>query len=145
MISPKLVVVDPIGLIVILACPSQRRDRQDHLPWSSRSTSLTTPDCKLGTFCCAILPSLSPVHPDINACCSLGKRWVEYKYCTSRSVGKYNDGWVIDYLNETCSESLSSIQKTHTRAVPCFSVRDCNPADGALCIGPERSDSTAPI
>lgn len=42
MIPTKLVVVDLLGLIVILACLFQRRDRHDHLPWSWRSTSLTT-------------------------------------------------------------------------------------------------------
>ena len=69
-------------------------------------SSGTCLDCEPGPFGCALAPSSVTLYNSIDACCSLGESWIEYKYCTSRSIGNYSDGWVIDFTDERCGESL---------------------------------------
>ena len=61
-------------------------------------------DCEPGPFGCQIALPLTPLYGSIDACCS-SRGWIEYEYCTSRSVGKYSNGWVVDYQNAKCGES----------------------------------------
>jgi len=69
------------------------------------SSSSCLQDCEPGSFGCAVVPPPAALYDSIDACCSVGMGWVDYRYCMSRSIGKYTDGWVVDFLNEKCSES----------------------------------------
>ena len=69
------------------------------------SSSSCLQDCEPGSFGCAVVPPPVALYDSIDACCSVGMGWVDYRYCTSRSIGNYTDGWVVDFLNEKCSES----------------------------------------
>jgi len=85
-------------------------------------------DCEPGPFGCLIAPPLTALYGRIDACCSsLG--WIEYKYCASRSVGKYSDGWVVDYQNAKCGES----------------AKNRGPAGGPPCSETDHDDASASI
>ena len=61
-------------------------------------------DWEPGSFGCMIVPLPVALRDSIEACCSVGMWWVDYGYCTSRSVGNYTNGWTVDFKNEKCSE-----------------------------------------
>ena len=69
------------------------------------SSSSCLQDCEPGPFGCAVVPPPVALYDSIDACCSMGMGWVDYRYCTSRSTGSYTDGWVVDFLNDKCSKS----------------------------------------
>merc|ERR1719253_755589 len=83
-------------------------------------------DCEPGPFGCAVVPPLVALYDSVDACCSVGMFWVDYKYCTSRSVGNYTHGWLVDFGQEKC-------------------IKDCDPADGLPCSALETEDQSAPI
>jgi len=83
-------------------------------------------DCEPGPFGCAIVPPPVVLYDTIELCCAMGQSWIDFGYCTSRSVGDYTNGWVVDYSIEKC-------------------VKDCNPDDGPPCARTEHSDGSAPI
>ena len=62
-------------------------------------------DCEPGPFGCAQVPPPIVLYDDIDTCCTIGQSWVDYEYCTSRSIDSYSDGWVVDFSNEKCGES----------------------------------------
>ena len=66
-------------------------------------------DCESGNFRCANAPPSVTLYDSIDACCSGELWWTEYKYCTSRSIGGYSDGWIVDFQNEKCGESNHSM------------------------------------
>ena len=55
--------------------------------------------------CSPFAPPPIALYDSIDACCVVGQGWVDYRFCTSRSIGKYSDGWVVDFQNEKCGES----------------------------------------
>ena len=61
-------------------------------------------DCEPGPFGCMRVPPPVALYDSIEACCSVGMWWIDYSYCTSRSVGNYTNGWTVDFPNEKCSE-----------------------------------------
>lgn len=63
---------------------------------------------------CQRMPPPVVLHDTISECCSESLSWVNMKYCDSRSVESYSNGWVVDWQNEKC-------------------VRDCDPAYGPPC------------
>ena len=62
-------------------------------------------DCESGSVGCSTAPSSTALYNSIGACCAEELWWVEYKYCTSRSIGGYSDGWIVDFQNEKCGMS----------------------------------------
>ena len=79
-------------------------------------------DCEPGPFGCALVPPPVALYNSIDACCSVGQGWVDYKYCTSRSVGNYSDGWIVDYTDERCGESLQGGHVLVSSSVPNHSL-----------------------
>ena len=68
------------------------------------SSSSCLKDCEPGPFGCMLVPPPVALYDSIAACCSVSMWWVDYSYCTSRSVGNYTNGWTVDFQNEKCSE-----------------------------------------
>jgi len=83
-------------------------------------------ECEPGPFGCAIVPPPIALYDTIEACCAVGQSWVNFDYCTSRSVGEYSNGWVVDYKHEKCA-------------------KDCNPDEGPHCSDPGHNDLSATI
>lgn len=62
-------------------------------------------DCEPGPFGCALVPPPIVLYDTIEVCCAIGQWWVDFDYCTSRSIDDYSDGWIVDYTNQKCCES----------------------------------------
>ena len=63
-------------------------------------------ECEPGASdCTSAVPPPIALYDSIDACCSEGQWWVEYKYCTSRSVGEYSGEWIVDFNQEKCGKS----------------------------------------
>jgi len=84
------------------------------------------PPCPDEDFTCEKVPPPVDVYESIDECCKEGQSWVDFGFCTSRSVGDYTNGWVVDYRAEKC-------------------MKDCDPALGPPCSNSEHNDQSAPI
>ena len=58
-----------------------------------------------GAIVCKEIPPPVVLYDDVTDCCDIGQSWVDISYCTSRSVGIYSEGWVVNYENSKCGES----------------------------------------
>ncbi|KAL7538162.1 hypothetical protein ACHAXR_008330 [Thalassiosira sp. AJA248-18] len=83
-------------------------------------------DCPPGPDRCATVPPPVNLYDSIESCCSIGQQWVDYLFCTSRSVDEYTYGWVVHWAHEKC-------------------VKDCDPLEGLPCADPKHEDQSAQI
>ena len=55
-------------------------------------------------FTCEKVPPSVDVYESIEECCEQGQSWVNLGFCTSRSVGNFTNGWIVDYGAAKCGE-----------------------------------------
>lgn len=94
--------------------------------YSSGSCFKDAAPCPDEAFTCEKVPPPIRTYTSIEECCEQGQSWVDFGFCTSRSIGGYTNGWVVDYMAEKC-------------------VKDCDPSLGPPCSDPEHDDQSAPI
>lgn len=74
--------------------------------WPDSSLGLCKRDCAVGeSFGCEPKPAGSDTYDSLDECCQdqlLGA--VDDKYCTSRSVGIYSNGWHVDWTSGVCGK-----------------------------------------
>jgi len=127
----KHAVTDLTGVILVLVYQPQKTVRWDHY-WVTLSchritffadyaSSSCLKDCEPGPFGCMLVPPPVTLYDSIAACCSVGVSWVDFRYCTSRSVGNYTNGWIVDIQNEKCT-------------------KDCDPTWGPPCHEVDKED-----
>lgn len=77
--------------------------------WADFATNSCKCDCPLGAGVgCKPMPPPIPYYGSIDSCCSMGLSWIDPKYCNSRSIDEYSNGWVVDWLSETCGKLFYS-------------------------------------
>merc|ERR1712194_418483 len=122
--------IDWIGTSSCVAASEDNSTGSSVIPLSQffpdYASSSCLKDCEPGPFGCMPVPPPVALYDSIDACCSTAMWWVDHSYCTSRSVGNYTDGWVVDFQNEKC-------------------VKDCNSASGPPCYEVGNEDTSAPI
>ena len=104
---------DRLNWIDIDVCTSFSEGRSRGF-FADPSSGSCLQECDPGASDCAssVPPPLN-LYDSIDACCSEGQWWVEYKYCTSRSVGEYSEGWLVDFQNEKCGMSCCLYRALH--------------------------------
>ena len=68
------------------------------------------PPCPGEGFTCEKVPPPVDVYDSIEECCQQGQSWVNLDFCTSRSNGRFTNGWVVDYGKSKCGELVREIQ-----------------------------------
>ena len=72
--------------------------------YSSGSCFKDAAPCPDEVFTCKKVPPPIQTYKSIEECCEQGQSWVDFGFCTSRSIGNYTNGWVVDYTAERCGE-----------------------------------------
>ena len=90
------------------ACVASSQEGRTDMFFADYASGACLRDCEQGPVGCALVPPPVALYESVDACCSVGQSWVDYQYCTSRSVGNYSDGWIVDYTDERCGESRNT-------------------------------------
>jgi len=106
--------------------PNQPDHELSNKFWADYESGSCKQDCEPGPFGCEPVPPPIALYDSIAICCAMGQSWVNVEYCTSRSIGDYSNGWVLNWGDEKC-------------------VKDCSPENGPPCSNPEHEDGSAPI
>lgn len=78
--------------------------------------------CPGEVFTCEKVPPPIQTYKSIENCCEQGQSWVDFGFCTSRSIGNYTNGWVVDYGAEKCGEyCLAHTYCTNLHSIKPFS------------------------